>query len=68
MVVSSEYLSPLWGFILLGWLFIYCPFMGLSVAVYLLSVLLLTIALLAVLLLTISVLCCCRCLFAVLLP
>jgi hypothetical protein len=38
MVVSSEYLSPLWGFILLGWYVIISSPLVLSVAVYLPSV------------------------------
>jgi hypothetical protein len=50
VVVFSEYLSPLWGFILLGWYVIISSPLGLSVAVIYRLYYLLTIALLAVLL------------------
>lgn len=48
VVVFSEYLSPLWGFILLGWYIIISSPLGLSVAVIYRLYYLLTIALLAV--------------------
>lgn len=58
VVVFSEYLSPLWGFILLGWYVYLLPLVGAFCSRYLSSVLLLTISLLAVLL---DVLPCCGC-------